>query len=92
MTENNRTIVIATYSVCSEFVVPEGIDLKDAEDWYVKYDTLRILMKDGRRFVVEPRYAALNGDLKRPDKTETTKEDIHPDDYKDEDFVAVDEL
>jgi hypothetical protein len=87
--ENKRTIVTAVYEVCSEFVVPEGIDLNSPDvDWWIKWDTMFIELKDGRRFEIEPRYRASDADWKRPDKTEESEQHIHPDEYAEENFVV----
>jgi hypothetical protein len=72
-------IVTAVYEVCSEFVVPKGIDLKSA-NWWIKWDTMYIETEDGRKIEVEPRYRASETDWKRPDKTEITMEDKECDD------------
>ena len=59
----NKTVsVIATYEACSEFIVPDGLDLNDTtvvNSWWVKWDVLNILLvKDHKILSIEPRYSA----------------------------------
>ena len=85
-----RKIVTATYSVASDFVVPEGVDLEgnDVDDWYVKWDTLHIYMKDGTYYEVSPCFSARDAEMKRPDEEELLDdEDFDEEEYDEKDYV-----
>ena len=69
----NKTVsVIATYEACSEFIVPDGLDLNDTtvvNSWWVKWDVLNIvLVKDNKELRIKSRYSAENHglDMKEP--------------------------
>lgn len=90
-----RQIVQATYVTSSEFVTPKGIDLKseDVKDWWIRWDTLRIEMKDGRIFVVQPRFPVTecNDFVKFPTSAKIAEDEIDEDDYDDDDYVECEE-
>lgn len=73
-----RQVVRAHYSFYSTFVVPEGVDLKGEEvkEWWVKWDTLYIEMKDGTQYQVIPEYSAKDNDMKYPYDEAIEEEDI----------------
>ena len=69
----NKTVsVIATYEACSEFIVPDGLDLNDTtvvNSWWVKWDVLNIvLVKDNKELIIKSSYSAENHglDMKEP--------------------------
>lgn len=71
----------------SAFSVPEGIDLRDTKHicWYVRWNTLHIEHKDGRKWEIE---ATDDPQLKRPEyctlgTAEGTEENIDFNDYFD---------
>ena len=58
-------VITANYNVCSEFIVPRGIDLNKYDHW-VKYDTLYIDIGEEEPIEIEPFCPAYENDLKRP--------------------------
>ena len=42
-------IVLAQYSVYSEFELPGGLDIEESYDYWVKWDTLYVTWKEGER-------------------------------------------
>lgn len=90
----NRSVINAEFKVYSTYVIPEGIDIHDKEQvdcYWVKWDTLYIEMKDGRRFEVEPYISARHNDFKRPEDItfESAEENGVEEDYKDEQYVTI---
>jgi hypothetical protein len=86
-----RKMVTATYSVASDFVVPEGVDLEgnDVDDWYVKWDTLHIYMKNGTYYEVSPYFSATDAEFKRPNEEEVLDADEFDDmdEYDEKNYV-----
>lgn len=81
-----RTIVKAYYNFCSTFVVPTGIQL-DTNEWWIKWDTLYIRMKDGTMYSVKPLYSATDGDFKHP-YDESIVEETIDDEYDESEYVS----
>ena len=74
-------VIRATYNVCSEFIVPRGIDLNEYDHW-VKYDTLYIDIGEEEPIEIEPVVRAYDDDFKRPNCCEIeTVEDLGMEDY-----------
>ena len=66
-------IVIARYSCKEGFIVPKGIDLEDknsVKEWAIKYNTLYIILADGKEIEVEPIGWMDNIDYKYPEEEE----------------------
>lgn len=76
-----RKVVRSYYNFYSTFVIPEGIDLEseDVKEWWVKWDTLCIEMKDGSIYRVSAIYSATEGDFKVPEKNVIEEETIDAD-------------
>jgi len=78
-------VIRATYDVCSEFIIPRGIDLDEYEHW-VKYDTLFIDIGEEEPIEIEPFCPAYENDLKHPTDIEIiTAEDCGLEDCYDDD-------
>jgi len=78
-------VIRTTYNVCSEFIVPRGIDLNEY-DWWVKYDTLFIDIGEEEPIEIEPFCPAYENDLKHPTDIEIiTAEDCGLEDCYDDD-------
>ena len=50
--------IVATYRASSVFKIPKSINPIDIVDYYVKYDTLYLTMKDGTDIAIEPEWHA----------------------------------
>jgi hypothetical protein len=68
-----------TFGATLDVELPEGLTWEDVKDWYVKWDTLHLLLKDGRElnydFNTECFFAAGFVDWKRPVYSAVYEED-----------------
>jgi len=73
-------MVSVRYNCYNAFVVPNGIDLNSdkVEDWYVRWDTLYITLKNGKQYEINGEMDASNGEnFKYPDETSVEKNEVY---------------
>ena len=96
-TENEREVVIASYSVFECFKIPKGIDLKDktqVKEYWVKYNTLYIVMvgQEDDEIEIQSEDWLENYDYKNPSKVEIDSAHNWGIDYDDEEEEDEDTL
>jgi len=69
-------LVVVKYEVVDVFIVPDGIDLNDktkVKEWFVKWNTLTIIMVDGTEHEIDNEGGVENFDYKHPYSTEVQR-------------------
>jgi len=62
-------VVIVEYHYREAFKVPQGMDLEDktqVQDWWVKWNKLKILLVDGTVLEIQPEWDCVDDSMKRP--------------------------
>jgi hypothetical protein len=88
---SGNKIVRVTYSFEDDFLIPSNINLENeeqVEDWWVKYNTLNISLKNGKVLEINSRGRCDDIDLKHTDHEEIL--DADDGGYDDHEFKEVD--
>ena len=70
-------VVIVEYHYQEAFKVPKGLDLEDktkVTEWWVKWNTLKILLVDGTILEIEPEWDCVGDCMKRPSEEPTIED------------------
>jgi len=81
-----RQMVSVRYNVYNDFVVPRGVDLNGdkVKDWFVKWDTLHIKMKNGKEYEISGKCDPYNGENFKHHDGLAIEESTYDDDSDDE--------
>ena len=70
-------VVIVQYHYQEAFKVPKGLDLEDktkVTEWWVKWNTLKILLVDGTILEIQPEWDCVGDYMKHPDGEPTIED------------------